>query len=81
MIGGIGRLLNGNNFIEVAGSFPWVRTGNKKQKNDVSMNDGSEWWRIIDLIDKALIKYHVDTTACTQRGNILNDVIFLVTYV
>lgn len=32
MIGGISRLLNGGNFIEIAGSLPWFRTRNMKQK-------------------------------------------------
>lgn len=28
----------------------------------------SEWWRIIDQIDQALLKYDFDTTACAQRA-------------
>lgn len=35
-------------------------------------DDGSsienQWWRVIDQIDKALLKYEFDTTACTQRA-------------
>lgn len=35
MIGGISRLLNGGSFIEIAGSLPWAKGGNKKQKRNV----------------------------------------------
>lgn len=28
----------------------------------------SQWWRVLDEIDKALLKYDFDTTACTQRA-------------
>lgn len=28
----------------------------------------NQWWRIIDQIDRALLKYDFDTTACTQRA-------------
>lgn len=34
LIGGISRLVNGGNFIEIAaGGFPWLRNGLKKQKS------------------------------------------------
>lgn len=32
MIGGISRLINGGNFIEVVGGLPWFKSGHKKQK-------------------------------------------------
>lgn len=28
----------------------------------------NHWWRILDQIDRALLKYDFDTTACTQRA-------------
>lgn len=36
------------------------------EDDDEGSFDG-QWWRILDQIDKALLKYGVDTTACTQR--------------
>jgi hypothetical protein len=36
LIGGIGRLINGGNFIEINGNnIPWLKTGNKKQKGEL----------------------------------------------
>jgi hypothetical protein len=35
--------------------------------DEVDNESGGEWWRVLDQIDKALQKYGVDTTACTQR--------------
>ncbi|KAG5669734.1 hypothetical protein PVAND_000028 [Polypedilum vanderplanki] len=35
MIGGIGRLLNGGSFLEIyGGAFPWLKSGNKRQKRE-----------------------------------------------
>lgn len=33
MIGGIARLLNGGNFIEIVGGLPWFKSGNKKHRD------------------------------------------------
>ena len=35
MIGGIGRLLSGGSFLELYGNaFPWLKSGQKKQKRE-----------------------------------------------
>lgn len=36
-------------------------------EGDDGVSIENQWWRIIDQIDKALLKYEFDTTACTQR--------------
>lgn len=36
-------------------------------ENDFASEDNSQWWSILEEIDKALLKYDFDTTACTQR--------------
>lgn len=64
LIGGISRLVKGGSFIEITGGLPWFRSGNKKTDDSMS----NPWWRILDQIDKALLKYDFDTTACTQRA-------------
>lgn len=35
--------------------------------SDFSDNDSSSWWHILEEIDKALLKYDIDSTACSQR--------------
>lgn len=30
--------------------------------------EGNEWWNILEEIDKALLKYDLDTTSCAQRA-------------
>lgn len=39
MIGGIARLLNGGNFIEIVGGLPWFKSGKKKQRDSELFND------------------------------------------
>lgn len=63
LIGGISRLVNGGSFMEVLLPSGSSRPGSKKKDEP----EESSWWRIIDQIDKALLKYGFDTTACTQR--------------
>lgn len=36
--------------------------------DDVDGSVDSQLWKIIDQIDRALLKYDFDTTACTQRA-------------
>ena len=35
---------------------------------DTSEFEGAEWFNILEEIDKALLKYDLDTTACAQRA-------------
>lgn len=35
---------------------------------DAFDGEGAEWWHILDEIDKTLMKYDLDTTACAQRA-------------
>lgn len=38
-----------------------------KHLTEDSGDSENSWWKILDQIDKALLKYDFDTTACTQR--------------
>lgn len=40
----------------------------KSLDSNVFDEDESQWWKILDQIDRTLLKYDFDTTACSQRA-------------